>query len=50
MVGGEEYKPILGTAFSQLRALDLFSGGLLDDGEVQQLKRARPWLQIGDFS
>ena len=44
------YKPILGTAFSQLRALDLFSGGLLDDGEVQQLKRARPWLQIGDFS
>ena len=40
------YKPILGTAFPQLRFLGLHSSDLLDDVELQQLRKARPWLKI----
>ena len=40
------YKTILRTAFPQLRYLNLQSSDLLDDAELQQLKKARPWLEI----
>ena len=43
------HKPILGMAFPQLRYLSLYLSDLLDDEEMQQLKRTRPWLEIDAY-